>query len=80
MDIRILGKTGLSVSALGGISGHRSELLARWLKDYPFETVLFHLNMVTTVYKARSDSDLPGSERRHDCDEAFVRSVYVAGS
>ncbi|MGE5703291.1 MAG: aldo/keto reductase, partial [Clostridia bacterium] len=28
-----------------GISGHRPELLARWVKDYPFETVLFHLNM-----------------------------------
>ncbi|NGQ95263.1 aldo/keto reductase [Brevibacillus sp. SYP-B805] len=28
-----------------GITGHRPELLARWLKDYPFDTVLFHLNM-----------------------------------
>ncbi|UFJ39733.1 aldo/keto reductase [Brevibacillus humidisoli] len=29
-----------------GITGHRPELLARWLKDYPFDTVLFHLSMV----------------------------------
>jgi len=29
-----------------GISGHRPELLARWLRDYPFDTVLFHLSMV----------------------------------
>jgi aryl-alcohol dehydrogenase-like predicted oxidoreductase len=29
-----------------GITGHRPELLARWLRDYPFETVLFHLSMV----------------------------------
>jgi aryl-alcohol dehydrogenase-like predicted oxidoreductase len=28
-----------------GITGHRPELLARWLRDYPFATVLFHLNM-----------------------------------
>ncbi len=29
-----------------GITGHRPELLARWLRDYPFDTVLFHLSMV----------------------------------
>jgi aryl-alcohol dehydrogenase-like predicted oxidoreductase len=29
-----------------GITGHRPELLARWLQDYPFATVLFHLSMV----------------------------------
>jgi aryl-alcohol dehydrogenase-like predicted oxidoreductase len=29
-----------------GITGHRPELLARWLRDYPFATVLFHLSMV----------------------------------
>jgi aryl-alcohol dehydrogenase-like predicted oxidoreductase len=29
-----------------GITGHRPDLLARWLRDYPFETVLFHLSMV----------------------------------
>ncbi len=29
-----------------GITGHRPELLAKWLRDYPFDTVLFHLSMV----------------------------------
>lgn len=29
-----------------GITGHRPDLLAKWIKKYPFETVLFHLNMV----------------------------------
>ncbi len=29
-----------------GISGHRPELLAAWLKSYDFDTVLFHLNPI----------------------------------
>ncbi|MBE5397361.1 aldo/keto reductase [Brevibacillus borstelensis] len=34
-----------------GITGHRPELLARWLRDYPFATVLFHLSMVQPFAK-----------------------------
>ncbi len=28
-----------------GITGHRPELLAKWIEQYPFDTVLFHLSM-----------------------------------
>ncbi|USG66752.1 aldo/keto reductase [Brevibacillus ruminantium] len=34
-----------------GITGHRPELLTRWLQDYPFATVLFHLSMVQPFAK-----------------------------